>query len=85
MGWLSARLPDFLRLHGAVDISLRGEDDPVPFERERIDFRLSYGRSHYPQHQVEDIVTDAVYPVCSPTFLDKHGGALSTESMLGRP
>jgi LysR family glycine cleavage system transcriptional activator len=83
MGWLSARLPDFLRLHGSVDISLRGEDDPVPFERERIDFRLSYGRSHYPQHQVEDIVTDAVYPVCSPAFLDKYGGSLSTESMLG--
>lgn len=83
MGWLSARLPDFLRLHGAVDISLRGEDDPVPFERERIDFRLSYGRSHYPQHHVEDLTIDAVYPVCSPAFLEKYGGSLSAESMLG--
>lgn len=65
MGWLSQRLAGFVASHGAVDISLRGDDDPVPFDRELIDIRLSYG-PHYREHPTEDIVQDAVYPVCSP-------------------
>ncbi len=85
MGWLSSRLPDFIRSFGPVDVSLRGEDDPVPFERERIDFRLSYGRSHYPQHHVEEIVTDAVYPVCSPAFLAEYRHSISAADMSGTP
>ena len=36
------RLAGFVASHGAVDISLRGDDDPVPFDRELIDIRLSY-------------------------------------------
>ncbi|BCG95937.1 LysR substrate-binding domain-containing protein [Mesorhizobium sp. 131-2-1] len=67
MGWLSERLAGFVAGHGAVDISLRGDDDPVPFERELIDIRLSYG-PHYREHPTEDIVRDAVYPVCAPAL-----------------
>jgi len=66
MGWLSSRLAGFVAAHGAIDISLRGEDDPVSFDRELIDLRLSYGRSHYRDQATEDIVRDAVYPVCAP-------------------
>ncbi|TIO07471.1 LysR substrate-binding domain-containing protein [Mesorhizobium sp.] len=66
MGWLSTRLASFVASHGAVDISLRGEDDPVSFDRDPIDIRLSYGRSHYRDQATEDIVRDAVYPVCAP-------------------
>ncbi|WP_296744813.1 LysR substrate-binding domain-containing protein [Mesorhizobium sp.] len=65
MGWLSERLAGFVASHGAVDISLRGDDDPVQFEHELIDVRLSYG-PHYREHPTEDIVRDAVYPVCAP-------------------
>lgn len=66
MGWLSSRLAGFVAVHGAVDISLRGEDDPVSFDRDLIDIRLSYGRSHYRDQATEDIVRDTVYPVCAP-------------------
>jgi len=70
MGWLSERLAGFVRTHGAADISLRGDDDPVPFDRELIDIRLSYG-PHYREHPTEEIVRDTVYPVCAPGFADK--------------
>ncbi|MBA8878325.1 LysR substrate-binding domain-containing protein [Phyllobacterium myrsinacearum] len=82
MGWLSSRLPGFVNIHGPVDISLRGEDDPAPFDRDLIDIRLSYGRFHYPEHMTEEIVTDAVYPVCSPRFLAKHDPMTSPASLL---
>jgi LysR family glycine cleavage system transcriptional activator len=78
MGWLSERLAGFIASHGAVDISLRGDDDPVPFDRELIDIRLSFG-PHYREHPTEDIVRDAVYPVCAP------GLAARSESLAGLP
>lgn len=83
MGWLSSRLPQFIRDHGWVDIFLRGEDDPVPFDRELIDLRLSYGSSHYVDHLTEELATDAVYPVCSPGFLAQYGGFKQPEQLGG--
>lgn len=87
MGWLSSRLPAFVREYGWVDIFLRGEDDPVQFDRELIDLRLSYGQSHYADHSTEELVIDAVYPVCSPDFLAGHGevgaeGGLATTRLI---
>ncbi|MBZ9957618.1 MULTISPECIES: LysR substrate-binding domain-containing protein [unclassified Mesorhizobium] len=79
MGWLSERLAGFIAIHGAVDISLRGDDDPVSFDRDLIDLRLSYG-PHYREHPIEDIVQDAVYPVCAPklaSVLEADGGPLA--------
>ncbi|TJU95174.1 MAG: transcriptional regulator, partial [Mesorhizobium sp.] len=52
---------------------------PVPFDRELIDIRLSYGR-HYREHPTEDIVRDAVYPVCAPklaSMVKADGGPLA--------
>ncbi|MET3520481.1 MULTISPECIES: LysR substrate-binding domain-containing protein [Mesorhizobium] len=80
MGWLSQRLSGFVASHGAVDISLRGDDDPVPFDRELIDIRLSYG-PHYREHPTEDIVRDAVYPVCAPAL----SGAIKRDDLVGLP
>lgn len=85
MGWLSSRLAAFIAIHGPVDISLRGEEDPVPFERDLVDIRLSYGRFHYREHETEEMVTDAVYPVCSPAFLAGHGPVDTVDSLLGVP
>ncbi|TIT75498.1 MAG: LysR family transcriptional regulator [Mesorhizobium sp.] len=80
MGWLSERLAGFVAGHGAADISLRGEDDPVPFDHELIDIRLSYG-PHYREHPTEEIVHDAVYPICAPGL----AGAIRPESLAGLP
>ena len=80
MGWLSERLAGFVASHGAVDISLRGDDDPVPFDRELIDIRLSFG-PHYREHPTEDIVRDAVYPVCAPGLV----AAIGPQGLAGLP
>ncbi|WP_182510687.1 LysR substrate-binding domain-containing protein [Phyllobacterium sp. P30BS-XVII] len=85
MGWLSHRLPDFITIHGPVDISLRGEEDPVSFERDLIDIRLSYGRFHYREHSTEEIAVDAVFPVCTPGFLAQHGPVNTTANLLALP
>ncbi|WP_421913762.1 LysR substrate-binding domain-containing protein [Mesorhizobium sp.] len=80
MGWLSQRLAGFAAGHGSVDISLRGDDDPVAFDRELIDIRLSYG-PHYREHPTEDIVRDAVYPVCAAGLAE----AISPQALANLP
>lgn len=79
MGWLSERLAGFVESHGAADISLRGDDDPVPFDHELVDIRLSYG-PHYREHPTEEIARDAVYPVCAPTL-----ASTNSENLAGLP
>lgn len=83
MGWLSSRLPQFIGDHGWVDIFLRGEDDPVSFDRALIDLRLSYGPFHYAGHPAEELVTDSVYPVCSPGFLAQYGEIDQPDQLAG--
>lgn len=72
-GWLPLQIARFIAQHGPVDISIREENDPVAFERNRIDIRFSYGRFHYQTHTTHEIETDVVIPVCSPVFLIRHG------------
>ncbi len=82
-GWLSEHIAEFTAIHGSIDICLRSDDDPVAFERDLIDIRMSYGRFHYRAHDTEEIVIDAVYPVCSPGFITRHGPFTSADNLFG--
>ncbi len=84
-GWLPSRLPAFLDRQGPMDISLRGDEDPVAFDRDRIDIRLTYGPFHYLTHSAETIMTDRAYPVCSPEFLARHGPISAAADLADRP
>ena len=85
VGWLSERIPEFTALHGPVDFSLRGEEDPVSFEKEAIDIRMTYGKFFYPEHKTEQILIDSVFPACSPDFLSRHGPFEHMEDLLNVP
>lgn len=82
VGWLSKRLPRIGALTGVIDISVRGEEDPVDFESDLIDIRLSYGQPNYRFHKTSEIITDSVYPVCSPDYARSRGPFNAPESLL---
>ncbi len=84
-GWLSTRIADFVAVHGPLDISLRGDSDPVAFDKDLIDIRMSYGSFHYREHGADEIVTDVIFPVCSPAFLARHGPFDTADSLLDEP
>jgi len=84
-GWLSRRVPEFLAPFRSLDIALRSDEDPVDFERERIDIRMSYGRFHYRGHSTSEVLLDAIYPVCSPAFLERHGPFDTIEKLFDAP
>jgi len=85
MSWLPHRLAAFIALHGEADIHIRSEEEPIAFERELIDVRLSYGRFDDRDHDAEPIVTDAVHPVCTPAFLAKRGPIKNVRDLLSVP
>jgi len=81
-GWLSRRISDFVITNGPIDISLRSDSDPVDFDQDMIDIRMSYGRFHYRTHDTNEIVADAIYPVCAPSFMDQNGPFTKAEDLL---
>lgn len=81
-GWLSTRVAGFLDGQNQIDLSLRGEEDPVSFERDGIDVRMTYGRFHYRDHETVVIGTDTTFPVCSPAYLETHGPFETEEQLL---
>ena len=86
-GWLGRRVAAFAAAPGtpALDISIRSDDDPVFFERDRIDVRMSYGPFHYRARETREVLLDAVYPVCSPAFLARHGPRLALADLADVP
>ncbi len=84
-GWLATRIGAFLAEHDPVDLAIRGEEDPVAFERETIDVRMSYGRFHYREHESEVVATDWAFPACAPDFLARHGPLETAHDLLRLP
>ena len=84
-GWLARRVASFVEGTRALDIALRSDDDPVSFERDRIDIRMSYGRFHYRGRNTSELLLDAVHPVCSPAFLERHGPIDTVEALSRVP
>ncbi len=85
VGWLSQKIPDFTAQYGQVDFSLRGEEDPVSFDKDAIDIRMTYGKFFYPDIETRAIMTDAVFPACSPAFVNKHGPFKQAGDLLKAP
>ena len=83
--WLPTRIGGFLDDQGPTDISIRGEEDPVAFDRDGIDLRMTYGRHSYPGAGDEEIARDAVFPVCTPAFVKRHGPFGDTDTLVRAP
>lgn len=84
-GWLGRRLEHFLASSPALDVSLRSDEDPIAFENDRIDIRMSYGAFHYRGHTTTEVLVDAIHPVCAPAFLERHGPFVSIDELLAVP
>lgn len=84
-GWLSKRMPQFVEQWGALDFTLRGEEDPVDFERQLVDIRWSFGGQSYPKQSVTTLFHDHVFAVCSPSFIAKYGPLNSASDLMHAP
>ena len=68
--WLVPRLGRFRHQHPQIDIRLAPSAQLVDFSQSDVDVGIRYGRGHYPGLKVYRLMTEDIFPVCSPALLD---------------
>lgn len=67
--WLLPRLADFQARHPEIDLRLTASAQVVDLRREGIDAAVRYGHGIWPGHRADFLMTEDVFPVCSPRLL----------------
>jgi len=79
--WLVPKLGRFRKLHPDIDVRITTADHIVEYVRDGIDMGLRYGQGSWPGMMVDHLMTEEVFPVCSPSLLDS-GPPLNTPDDL---
>ncbi len=83
MRWLVPRLDDFRVAHPELDVRIAATDRLVDPRREAVDLCIRYGGGDYPGLSVTPLITDMVFPVCSPRLTDlQHPADLHRHRLL---
>lgn len=86
--WLARQLPDFQRAHPEVEIRILTVEDPHRLDLAEFDLGLYYyvrdevdppGVLSEPVFAEEDVIA-----VCSPAYLERHGGIADADDLLAR-
>ncbi len=70
--WLLPRLSRFRDRHPEIDVPVSANNALVDFSRDDVDIAIRYGYGRYPGLQVDFLMGDEIFPVCSPAL---RGGA----------
>jgi len=68
--WLVPRLGRFRALQPDIDVRVSAGDEIVDFARDDVDLAIRYGDGHWPGVEVVALMTEDVFPVCSPELLN---------------
>ncbi len=79
--WLMPRLEHFRSICPDVDVRIDASMRLVNLDREDIDLAVRYGAGEYPGVEEECLMSELVFPVCSPE-LARRGPALTTPADL---
>lgn len=70
--WLLRRLPRFNTEHPQITVRLDATLRVVDLASERdVDMGIRYGSGDYPGHRVDKLLSEEVFPVCSPKLLER--------------
>jgi LysR family glycine cleavage system transcriptional activator len=68
--WLLPRLPSFQQAFPAIDVRISASTELVDFRRGGIDAAIRYGRGDWKGLRADFLMSDEIFPVCSPALLD---------------
>ena len=71
--WLVPRLDDFHTLHPHVAVELDARLEVSPIGPGGLDAAIRYGSGGWPGLLVERLVSETLFPACSPAYRDQHG------------
>jgi LysR family glycine cleavage system transcriptional activator len=80
--WLGPGLYKWLDTHANMQITITASVEEPDFELSDVDVRVSYGEPKGRDLVAEVLLTDVVIPVCSPAFLELHGGLRTPQALL---
>lgn len=83
--WLVPRLPRFQELHPAIELQVIADPIPVDLRSERIDAAIRFGRGAYPGYAVTMLMSDSVFPVCSPRLIANRRPTRTVEELFDLP
>ncbi len=69
--WLVPRLGRFTALHPEIDLRLMTGQRLVDFARDQVDAAIRYGSGDYAGLHATRLMTEEVFPVCSPALLER--------------
>ena len=67
--WLVPRLGRFRKTHPEIDVRITTSDESIDFSRGDIDLAIRYGAGYWPDVHAERLMTEEIFPVCSPSLL----------------
>lgn len=70
MRWLVPRLPAFRQAHPDLDVNVHAAWELVDFRRDDVDAAIRYGHGGYAGLHSEMLLTETIFPVCSPKLLE---------------
>ncbi|WP_110656383.1 LysR substrate-binding domain-containing protein [Salinicola halimionae] len=86
--WLARQLPDFQRAHPDIEIRILTVEDPHRLDLAEFDLGIYY---HVPgEVDPPGLIANAIFEqedvaaVCSPVYLERHGGITNPQELLAR-
>lgn len=68
--WLVPRLDRLRVAHPDLEVRLDATDRLADFQRDNVDLAIRYGGGDYPGLQVDRLLSEEIFPVCSPKLRD---------------
>jgi putative choline sulfate-utilization transcription factor len=82
--WLMPRLETFSRAYPEIDLRVLATDQIIDLHRDEADVAILYGAGSWNDVSASHLFGERVYPVCSPTYADKHSDMTSARDLLDK-
>ena len=83
--WLVPRLGHFNHDYPGIDVWISTSDELMGFDIENADVGIRLGYGGWAEMYEEVLLTEYVFPVCSPLFLKEHGMPETPQDLLKLP
>jgi LysR family transcriptional regulator, glycine cleavage system transcriptional activator len=83
--WLIPRLPRIRSRHPDLDVQVIADPRLLDLRAEGIDLAIRFCRSPNASYAATRLMSDRVFPVCTPELLERYGPVDSIETLLALP
>jgi LysR family transcriptional regulator, glycine cleavage system transcriptional activator len=67
--WLVTRVAAFQEANSGIEVRISASTHLVDFRREEVDMAIRYGHGNWPGLRADWLMTEDIFPVCSPALL----------------